>query len=70
MSLRSVIFKNRKSRQYLTSYAILMVGAASSRDGSMLAKKRLFIAAESRSHAKLRYFGVVSYETSGTRKAS
>jgi len=47
-----------------------MVGAASSRDGSMLAKKRLFIAAESRSHAKPRYFGVVSYEASGTRKAS
>jgi len=34
-------------------YAILIVGAASSRDHAMIANKRLFFAAGSRSHEKL-----------------
>jgi hypothetical protein len=37
---------------YLT-YAVFSVGAASSRDYAMMAKKRLFFAAGSRSHEKL-----------------
>ena len=36
----------------LVIYAILIVGAASSRDYAMTAKKRLFFAAGSRSHEK------------------
>jgi hypothetical protein len=34
-------------------YAILFVGAASSRDNAMMAIERLFFAAGSRSHEKL-----------------
>jgi hypothetical protein len=44
----------------MVGYAILVVGAASSRDHVMIAIAQLFIAAESRSHTKSRYFGVVS----------
>jgi hypothetical protein len=35
------------------NYAVFSVGAASSRDYAMMAKKRLFFAAGSRSHEKL-----------------
>ena len=41
-------------------YAILVVGAASSRDDAMIAIAQLFFAAGSRSHEKSRYFGAVS----------
>jgi hypothetical protein len=37
----------------MVNYAILIVGAASSRDHAMMANKRLFFAAGSRSHEKL-----------------
>jgi hypothetical protein len=37
-------------------YEILIVGAASIRDYAMIAKKRLFFAAESRSHQQLMQF--------------
>ena len=46
----------------MVGYAILVVGAASSRDHSMIAISQLFFAAESRSHEKSSYFGVVSCE--------
>jgi hypothetical protein len=46
----------------MVGYAILIVGAASSRDHVMIAIAQLLIAAESRSHTKSRYFGEVSHE--------
>jgi hypothetical protein len=42
--------------------AILIVGAASSRDHAMNSYRTTFFAAGSRSHEKSRYFGLVSYK--------
>ena len=52
----------------MVGYAILVVGAASSRDHAMIAIAQLFFAAESRSRKKSRYFGVVSYKSKVVRR--
>ena len=45
-----------ESNKIMAIYEILIVGAASIRDYAMIAKKRLFFAAESRSHYQLMQF--------------